>query len=72
MPIVAVMIAVDVIANITIFVFLFVDLPYELLVTQRLDRYRNDSKYSSSWRNKVAAVICTQALNPFDPTKHHC
>jgi len=39
------------------------------MFTQRLERYRFES---TGWRKTVATVICTQALNPFDPTRHHC
>ena len=70
-PILVSMITVDFIANVTLFTFAFLDLPRELLVTKRLERYRTDA-YNGTRRQKVAVVICTQALNPFDPTRHHC
>ena len=50
---------------------LFLDLPMEFTFTDRMIRYRSD-KYPAGIRKTVATTICTQALNPFDPTKHHC
>lgn len=49
---------------------IFFDWPRDTLVTQRLERYRDGD--ADSWRGRVATLICTQALNPFDPTKNHC
>lgn len=49
----------------------FWDIPREYLTTQRLSRYKADG-YPAGLRKDIAVVICTQALNPFDPTKHHC
>ena len=67
-PIMAVMVTVDTIMNLSLFTIIFLDLPHELMVTQRLERYRTQS----GWRNHIATLICTEALNPFDPTRHHC
>lgn len=69
-PIVAIMLALDLIMQMTLFTLLFLDLPQELLVTQRLIRYK--SWNGNNWRTKVANYLCTNVLNPFDPTKNHC
>lgn len=71
-PIPAVMLPVDAFFQLTLFVLVFWDLPREWLVTHRLARYRDQSAYQGTWRGKIATAICTQALNPFDPTRHHC
>lgn len=71
-PILIVMVLTDFLAQITLFTLFFFDLPKEFMVTQRLERYRLDSEYKGTWRERIATVICTQALNPFDPTRHHC
>lgn len=63
------MIILDTVMNFTIFTLLFLDVPEEMLVTQRLERYR---KGADGWRKTAADKICTQALNPFDPTRQHC
>jgi len=71
-PIPFAMVAVDFLMQITLFAIIFVDLPREPMVTQRLERYRTQAQYESTWRRKWATFICVNALNPFDPTKHHC
>ena len=70
-PILIVMVLLDFTMQCTFFTIFFFDLPRELLVTRRLERYRT-AAYVNTWRQKVATSICTQALNPFDPTRHHC
>lgn len=69
-PIILVMIAFDVLLQVTVFTVLFADLPRDAMVTARLKRYR--ALAVPTWRTKIAVLICTKMLNPFDPTKHHC
>ena len=71
-PIMAVMVTVDALMNVSLFTVIFFDLPRELMVTQRLERYRTNPAYAGTFRNHAATLICTEALNPFDPTRHHC
>jgi hypothetical protein len=62
---------VDVLANITIAVIVFRELPKELLVTTRLTRYINDT--NAHIHNKMMALwICDNLLDLFDPTENHC
>lgn len=61
----------DFTANMTLATIIFWDLPAEFLVTQRFMRYRSPTT-GPGYRKTVATVICTQALNPFDPTRKHC
>lgn len=61
---------IDLCANIII-TLPFFDWPRECLVTQRLKRYRSDD-WPAGARKDVATTVCTQALNPFDPTRKHC
>jgi hypothetical protein len=65
---VVVMLIVDMAMQVTLFTLLFLDLPKEGLVTQRLTRYR---KGPDGWRKTVAVAICEHMLNPFD-VKGHC
>jgi len=58
----------DFICNIWISI-LFIDLPREYLITQRLIRYKKDPL---TWRGKIATYICDSALDLFDPTENHC
>ena len=51
-PIVAVMVTTDFFANVTIFTILFLDIPREMLVTQRLERYRGPA-YNGTRRQAV-------------------
>lgn len=69
-PFMAVFLALDFLIN-TGVSFLFLDPPLEFLLTQRLARYRSPG-WPSGRRKQVATVICTEALNPFDPTRNHC
>jgi hypothetical protein len=61
----------DIVANLIAATVVFWDFPREAMVTQRLARYRGDA-WPAGRRKTVATVLCTQALNPFDPTKKHC
>lgn len=67
-PIVVFLVA-DLLSNLTLAWFIFKDRPRELLVTQRLSRYRET--LSPSHRNhKIAVWVCELNLNIFDPG--HC
>lgn len=68
-PKLAGMLLLDATIQVTLATALFLDPPQEWMVTQRLQRYRDGPE---STRKDIATVICTQALNPFDPTKKHC
>jgi len=50
----------------------FLDLPQELTLSKRLERYREDPKYKGTWRMRHADFVCERILNPFDPSGHHC
>jgi len=60
---------VDVLVNITIGTILFLEWPREWLLSQRLKRYHMQA---FNWRFTIAAWICENLLNPFDPNKSHC
>jgi hypothetical protein len=61
--------AVDAFSNITLATLFFADLPRELLVTTRLKRYK---AIDDGWRKAAAEWICTNLLDPFDPSGDHC
>lgn len=61
--------AMDILANIFIASLVFLELPKELLVTTRLQRY---AKGPINWRRDRANWICTNLLDLFDPTGNHC
>ncbi len=71
LPIVAVAYAVDVVANFTIALVLFVEVPQELLVTTRLQRYMAGGP-ELGFQYKIAKWLCDEILDPFDPTGNHC
>jgi hypothetical protein len=68
-PMIVVGIAMDVVANIILASVIFLEWPRELLVTTRLTRHM---AYSTDWRYDVAATVCTNLLDVFDPTGKHC
>lgn len=68
-PILIVGALLDLLVNLVIMTVVFVELPRELLVTQRLCRHIKDG---SGWRNKLAYWICHNLLNAFDPSGDHC
>lgn len=61
----------DIVAQYTIAVVFFADLPArrEYLVTERLKRY---IAHGQGWRAQKAEWICTHLLDVFDPTGNHC
>jgi hypothetical protein len=67
-PIWAIAIGVDVGFNIFLATILFLDLPREFLLTDRLKRYRK----GFGWRSRVAEWICDRVLDVFDPRGDHC
>mgnify|MGYP000063470966 CR=1 FL=1 len=68
-PFVIVAALMDVICNITIAALIFLEFPKEWLVTQRLQRYHTSD---NGWRTLIAAYVCENLLDPFDPTGDHC
>lgn len=68
-PLVFVAYAIDILVNITPATIMFLDLPRELLVTSRLQRYM---RQGSGWRCIVATYICDNMLDIFDPKGNHC
>ena len=56
----------DVFLNWTLCTVLFLDLPRERTITERLHRYQQ----RPGLRARVAAWVCGHLLNPFDP--EHC
>lgn len=60
---------VDFISQMTIATLVFMDLPRELLVTTRLQRYMREGP---GWRRSVAGWVCDNLLDVFDPTGSHC
>jgi hypothetical protein len=67
-PILAIGLIVDFVMNITLFSLIFLELPSELLVTDRLKRHIK----KPTWRGRLAKWICHSLLSPFDPTGDHC
>lgn len=57
----------DVFLNLTLCTVVFVDLPREPTITQRLHRYQRER---TDWRARLARWVCANLLNPFDP--EHC
>lgn len=62
---------VDVLANVTIFVVIFVEPPKEFLVTQRLKRHLKTGP-AAGFRYRFARAICRHVLDYFDPRGAHC
>ena len=60
---------IDCLVNVTIMSVLFMELPRQLLVTQRLQYH---IKHGDGWRKSLARWICRNYLNAFDPTGDHC
>ena len=62
--------ALDMLVNLTFASLLFAELPGELLVTSRLQRYVDAT--AAGWRHRLALWICDHLLDVFDPTGNHC
>jgi len=69
-PLVITGLMIDVIAQYTIAVVIFLDAPQwkEYLVTLRLMRYVKET----GWRSTLALYICRNLLDVFDPSGNHC
>jgi hypothetical protein len=61
---------VDVLANLFIAPFFFVELPKEWLVTRRLSRWKRTRK--NTRQKRMAVYVCENLLDEFDPTGSHC
>jgi hypothetical protein len=68
LPLLLVGLVIDFIMNVTVFAVLFLELPREWLVTDRLQRHMRHS----GWRFRLAKFICEHLLNFADPTGSHC
>lgn len=68
-PVVAVGLVLDFTLHVVVGTALFLDLPREWLLTQRLSRLiRKDD----GWRGDLAAWLCAHLLDTFDPDGSHC
>ena len=68
-PFIAAGYLMDVVANLTVASLVFLELPRELLVTSRLQRYVG---LGQGWRFTLADWICNHLLDVFDPSGNHC
>lgn len=59
----------DFLTNMTVMTVLMLEFPRELLVTARVIRHKWDGE---GYRQKLAAWLCDNLLDPFDPTGCHC
>ena len=59
----------DFIVNMTFGTMIFLDIPREFMLTQRLKRMKQEG---ADWQASTASWICTHLLNQFDPTGDHC
>lgn len=66
-PFVALSWVIDVIHNITLFTLLYLELPRELTVTERLKRHVSEHTF----RGKLSRWIAETVLNPFDYSGNH-
>ena len=68
-PIIYLTLVVDILVNVFVFTFVFMELPREVLVSQRLRKHiiRDDG-----WRTVYAKWLCANLLDIFDPTGCHC
>ncbi len=69
LPFVALGYVMDVLANVTVASVVFVELPREVLVTDRLKRHM---QAGSGWRFTIANWVCNNLLDVFDPSGNHC
>lgn len=69
MPFVVVAVLMDVACQMTVATVVFLELPKELLVTARLQRYLRGE---DGWRKTIALYVCNNLLDPFDPNGKHC
>jgi hypothetical protein len=66
-PLIASAIALDVLLNVIVLTVVFMEIPKEYTISQRLRRYNNTEK---GYRLKVAKFM-EQFLDPFDPSGEH-
>ena len=57
-----------VLSNLTIVSIIYVELPKQLTVTERLKKHID----SQTWRGELSRFICKKILSPFDHTGDHC
>jgi hypothetical protein len=69
MPILWTGLLIDVFVNFTVMSILFLEPPFEFLVTDRLSRHAQD--INGGWRKSFASWFGTHLLNPFDPDGNH-
>jgi hypothetical protein len=68
-PIALLAVIVDFLFNMTLATVVFLELPRELLVTARLQRYMAGP---ATWRRSIAVYTCDSVLDIFDPAGNHC
>lgn len=69
MPIFLTGYALDIFVNLFVITFLFLEFPKEWTITGRVKRHLYGS---AGWREIVAAWLCFNLLNAFDPDGKHC
>jgi hypothetical protein len=69
-PVIGLLALVDVLVNIFVMTILFLELPRQWLVTQRLSMWCCTEQ--DSWRKTVARWVCVKLLDTFDPSGVHC
>jgi hypothetical protein len=67
-PLVIVMVLFDCAINITLATLVFLEMPREKMLTQRLERL----SALDTWRGKLARGVCKKLLDAFDPRGKHC
>ncbi len=67
LPVVALAVLLDVVVNATLGTLIFLDLPKEWTLSERLSRYLP----LSTWRGVAALWIGAALLDPFDPSGSH-
>lgn len=60
----------DVVLNVLVMTVLFLELPQELTISDRLGRHLRGVR--GGWRYQVARWVCSELLDQFDPTGRHC
>ncbi len=68
-PVLIVGAVLDFLINFVICSVIFLEVPREFLVTQRLTRH---IKKSNNYKQKIAKWICSNLLDSFDVTGNHC
>lgn len=70
-PLLAVGFVFDCALNVLVGSVLFLKHPQDWLLTHRLTRYLRDPD-ELRWRKRLALWLCTNLLDPFDPSGDHC